>query len=572
MLKFRKIRFRNFLSYGNNLTEIWLDYKPTTILIGESGSGKSTVTDAISFALFGKPFRPINKPQLVNSINNTECVVEIEFDVGTNHYLIRRGLKPAIFEIYCNDVLVNQDSHTKDYQDYLERYIIHMNYRTFSQIVVLGSSNFTPFMQMKTIDRRALVEDLLDIQIFSTMSLLLKDRISDIKTNITQTNLEIQTHKERIQLYNQYIEDLKKNKERQIEDNNKKITESEVEISKNNEIIQKYNDSICSLQQLIVDEQSVVSKISQYNDLEKDIENNLRKLKKELSFYETTDTCPTCHRDFDQNYKEEVIRTRQTKQQEYQIGIEKIQKVLAKIEIRYDEIRKIKNEIAQLQNNISQVQIHISSTMQYLDKIRQENKEIDSKQKDTTEELNKLKELTDKLLEFEKNREALSHSKLIHEIATNLLKDGGIKSKIIKQYLPIINKLVNRFLSAMNFYVTFNIDENFNETIRARGRDDYTYSCFSEGERQRLDIAILLTWRTIAIMKNSIRTNLLFIDELLDSSLDQIATENIIELITNEPILKNSNIFVISHKTNMLDKFSEYIKFEKQKNFSRIVP
>lgn len=572
MIKFRNVRFKNFLSYGNYFTEIWLDYKPTTVLIGESGSGKSSVTDAITFALFGRPFRPINKPQLVNSINNSDCLVEIEFDVGTNKYLVRRGIKPAIFEIYCNDILLNQDSHTKDYQEYLEKYVLNMNYRTFSQIIVLGAANFIPFMQMKPNDRRALVEDLLDIQIFSTMSLLLKDRITNTKNLMTQNGFEIQTHKEKIDLYNKYIEELKKDKERQIEENNKRILDTEQEVMNNQNIIAKYNENINSLYELIQDEKTIVDKMKVYNGYQKDIENNLRKLKKELTFYETNKSCPTCHRDFEEDYKKEVIESRRGKQSEYEEGIAKIEKITNKLETRLTEIEDVQKEIKKIKDKVLQSEINISSAIQYLDKIKKENINLQKQQKDTSEETTKLQELNERLIELEKNRGQLSHEKMIHEIAVNLLKDGGIKTKIIRQYLPVINKLVNRFLSSMNFYVSFNIDENFNETIRSRGRDDFTYSCFSEGERQRLDIAILLTWRTIAIMKNSIRTNLLFIDELLDSSLDQSATENIVDLINNEPILRNSNIFVISHKTNMLDKFSEYIKFEKQKNFSRVIP
>jgi DNA repair exonuclease SbcCD ATPase subunit len=572
MIKFRKVRFKNFISYGNYFTEIWLDYKPTTVLIGESGSGKSSVTDAISFALFGKPFRPINKAQLINSVNGSDCLVEIEFDIGKNHYLIKRGIKPNIFEIFCNDVLVNQDSHSRDYQDYLERHVLNMNFRTFTQIVVLGAANFTPFMQMKPNDRRLLVEDLLDIQIFSTMSVLLKERISNTKNAATQNGMEIQIHKDKISLYNKYIEDLKRDKERQIQENEAAISASELDISNDRETIKNHDDEIKKLEELVVDEKTVVEKMNLYAGYQKDIESNLKKIKKELAFYETNQTCPTCDRAFEESYKENIILERRRKSKEFEVGIAKIEGLFKVLEERSQEINKVKKEIGLLEKKIAVIETHISSMDQYADKIRQENAKLKSHQKDTSEEMSQLQQLNEQFAKLEKDKEKLSHAKLIHEIAANLLKDGGIKTRIIKQYLPVINKLVNRFLTSMNFYVTFEIDENFNETIRSRGRDDFTYSCFSEGERQRLDIAILLTWRTIAIMKNSIKTNLLFIDELLDSSLDQSASENIIELLNNEPILKKSNIFVISHKTNMMDRFTEYIKFEKIKNFSRVIP
>ena len=571
MIKFTSVKFKNFISYGNSLTEIQLDKSPTTLLVGNSGSGKSTVEDAITFALFGKAFRNINKPQIVNSINNSDCLVEIDFEIGKNTYKIRRGLKPTIFEIFCNGMLINQDSHSKDYQEHLENNILGMNYKTFTQIVVLGVANFTPFMQLKPADRRILIEDLLDIEIFSTMANLLKEKTATVKLNITQNGYDIQNTKDKIDIYLRHIEEIKKDKERQIEDNNKKIEEIKKEIENRHSKQKTLLEDISSLEETIVDEDSIRDKMYTLRDYKRDIDNNLRKIRKDLEFYRNNPVCPTCNREFDHEHTDSILKEMEGKEKEYITGLDIINKNLEKNSSRQNEIDEVHEKIKIINKKKNDEEIKISSSRQFLKKIKEENEEIKQSQKDCTEETKNLEELKEKLKELEKDKEKLSNDKLIHEIASNLLKDGGVKTKIIKQYIPIINKLVNRFLNSMNFNVTFSLDENFNETIKNRGREDFTYSCFSEGERQRLDMAILLTWRTIASMKNSIKTNILFLDEVLDSSLNIEAAENVVELIKNEPILKGSNIFVISHKTTMVDKFSDSLTFEKYKNFSRIV-
>lgn len=572
MIKFKVVRFKNFFSYGKNFTEIKLNKEPTTLLIGESGSGKSTVTDAIAFVLFGKPFRAVNKPLVVNTINNSDCLVEVEFDVGTKSYKVRRGLKPSIFEIYCNDKLLNQDSHTKDYQEHLEKVILGMNYKSFTQIVVLGAANFTPFMQLKSADRRVLVEDLLDIQIFSVMSSLLKEKIAGTKNEITENGHSINNYKHSIDLYSKHIEEVKKDKQKLIDDNEKEIQDLQTEIAKRNIKIEGIKIEIADLEKNIVDEDKVREKLSSFRDYKRDIELNLKKVRKELTFYETNTTCPTCNREFGEDYKAPIFEQARKKEEEYVNGLNIVVANTEKINNRIKEIDVIHDKIKPLAKKITDEEIQIASSQKYMTKLRKETNELKSQQKDCTDEMKKLEEFKDALKECEKTKENLLNVKQVQELAANFLKDTGVKSKIVKQYIPVINKLINRFLQAMNFNVTFSLDENFNETIHSQGKDSLTYYSFSEGERQRLDVAILLTWRTIATMKNSINTNLLFVDEILDSSLDLNATENIIELITNEPILQKSNIFVISHKTNMIDKFSEYIKFEKVKNFSRIVP
>lgn len=571
MIRFKSIRFKNFLSYGSNFTEIILDSSPNTLLIGESGTGKSSVTDAISFVLFNRPFRSINKNQLVNAINNGDCLVEIEFSIGKKEYKIRRGIKPNIFEIYYNDKLINQDSHNRDYQSYLEKNILNLNFKIFSHIVILGAVNFVPFMELKPNERRVLIENLLDIQIFSNMSLSLKQRIVDIKSAISKNNLSIETYKEKISLYEKYILDLKKNKEQKINENIKKIELNEENItsleSKNYELKLQLKNN----QSSIMDEEKLLDKMDSLIDFKKSIENNIKKINKDLLLFEKNKICPTCSREFDDDYKKEATTEKSKKKDEYIFAINKINVCLKKIYSRIDEINIIKLEMQDLNKKISSNNNTIDAIKQYIIKIREE---IDSLSQNTTFDVNeefKIKTLNDDLIQLENNHKKLLQDKMITDIAMNLLQDGGIKTKIIKQYLPIINKLVNKFLNTMNFYVTFKIDENFQEIIKSRGRDDFVYSSLSDGERQRLNVAILLTWRAIAMMKNSVNTNLLFIDELLDSSLDPIATENIIELINNEPLLKKSNIFIISHKTSMVDKFSSFIKFEKHKNFSRTI-
>ena len=571
MIKFKNVRLKNFLGFGNKFTEVCLDSDPSTVIIGPSGVGKSTIAEAISFALFGKTLRPINKAQLINTINGSECLVEIDFRIGHTEFTVRRGMKPNIFEIYQDDVLLNQDSHTKDYQGHLEKQILKLNYKTFSHIIVLCAVNFVPFMELKPADRRLLVEDLLDIEIFSVMNALLKDECSSIRNDIAANVIEINTHKERIELYSKYVDDLKKNQQQTIDDNLQKIELNYKQITEEENEILKLNTYIEELALTISDEKEIIEKLTQLLDLKRSIESNLKKLRKDLLFYQDNDACPTCERPFDETYKEEVLGSKYAKTQEFIAATETVEKRLSKLQTREDEISSVNEEIKSLKKEAQKHQGTILAIGQYIQKIVEENDSLAQKNADVSSEEIKIKELDDRLAELETTREKLINDKVIHELASNLLRDGGIKAKIIKQYLPIINKLVNRFLNSMNFYITFSIDENFKEIIRNRGQNDFTYFSLSEGERQRLDIAILLTWRAIAMMKNSINTNLLFIDEILDSSLDQIATENIIELITTEPVLKNSNIFVITHKTTMVDKFSRYIKFEKHKNFSRIV-
>lgn len=567
MLIFKTIRWKNLLSTGNNFIEVKLNNVHTTILLGESGSGKSTMLDAISFALFNRPFRNINKNQIVNSINEKNCVVELEFDVGAKNYLIRRGAKPTVFEIYCDDKLVNQDSHVKDYQQYLEKQILKFNFKAFCQIVVLGASNFTPFMQLKPSDRRIIIEGLLDIEIFSVMNNILKQKISALKTAATENEYAISLAKEKISVHEKYLVELSKNKDDKIKDNLIKIENNKNQIlelqDSNSAIILKVSE----LESKLEFKKEVESNIFKINEISKKLSDNIKKVTKEISFYETHDNCPTCLQDIVPEFKSNEIVKKQDKIGELQEGVSQASSSLEKLNSRLKEAEVIENELNEFHIQLQKNNSTIDAINQFIKKIAKETLElkesVHSSQDQAIDTLNKEIEV------LEKNKEKLSIDKSIHEMATSLLKDSGVKAKIIKQYLPLINKFTNQFLTAMNFFVTFSIDEEFNECIKHRGRDDLSYSNFSEGEKQRIDLALLFTWRKIAKMKNSVNTNLLVLDEVLDSYLDTSATENVLQLL-NSDMFKDSNIFVISHKESISDKFHSNIRFTKKKNFSTI--
>ena len=569
MIIFKKVRWKNLLSTGNNFTEIDLNTNHTTILLGNSGSGKSTLLDAISFALFNRPFRNVNKNQLVNMINQKNCLVEIEFTVGTQNYLIRRGIKPTVFEIFCDDVLINQDSHSKDYQQYLERQILKFNFKAFTQIIVLGASNFTPFMQLKPADRRIIIEGLLDIEIFSVMNTLLKQRISTLK-NISQENeFALSLIKEKIELQSKYISDLSHSKQEKIQENIAIIENNKQQIEKLELLIKEQNLEIQNLDTKLNFKTEVVSQIDKIKDIRNKLDSNVKKTRKEIVFYEDHDSCPTCQQDIPETFKLVEIEKKGAKIKEWQTGLEDVESAMNKFLSKLEEAKIIEEQIAQINSQIVKNKNMIDGIHQFIKKIAKDTLELKQEQSAPQEYSNKLNQLNEELQKHESNKEDCSKQKNIYDLATALLKDGGVKARIIKQYLPLINKHTNVFLNAMNFFVTFNIDEEFNECIKSRGRDDFSYENFSEGEKQRIDLALLFTWRTIAKMKNSVNTNLLIMDEVLDSYLDTAATENVLQLL-NSDMFKDTNIFVISHKDTISDKFNKTIRFTKNKNFSNI--
>ena len=569
MIIFKTIRWKNILSTGNSFTEIRLDKSPNTLIIGNNGAGKSTVLDALCFGLFGKPFRKINKPNLLNSINNQNGIVEIEFSIGKKYYKVIRGIKPNIFEVYCDDKLADQDAKAKDYQEHLEKFILKLNFKSFTQVVILGSASFVPFMQLSPADRRAIIEDLLDIQIFSSMNGVVKEKMAAIKDGVTKTKYEMELTSERINFQKQSIEDHKNRNDVEIEKKKKEITTSidqTFTLQRDIELIQKH---INVLQKKIEDKISVEKKSKKLLQLESKIETNIKKNEKDIAFYEEHDNCPTCKQPIDGEFKQDQVTERKSKVNTQREGLTEIATQIAQANQRIEEIQNINKHINGHNNEIVKHNSTISAVNKYISKLQNEIEELANRKDNLEDENAKLKELKDQLTELLTKQEELSTEKQYLEFAGSLLKDTGIKTKIIRQYLPIMNKLINKYLTAMDFFVNFNINENFEETIKSRHRDEFGYANFSEGEKMRIDLALLMTWRQVAKLKNSTNTNLLILDEVFDSSLDGVGTDEFLKLI--HEMGSDTNIFVISHKGDQLfDKFRSIIKFEKYNNFSRI--
>ena len=554
MIHFKNIRWKNFLSTGNQFIEVHLDKAPTTLIVGENGSGKSTILDALTFSLFGKPFRRINKPQLVNSVNNGGTLAEVEFDIGNKSYMVRRGIKKNIFEIFVDGKRLNQDAKIADQQEYLENTILKLNNKSFTQIVVLGSASFTPFMQLKSTDRRAIIEDLLDIQIFSIMNGLLKFRMADNKEENSSTNVKIELTTGHIDTTQNLINDLKKNKKEAIKHNLE-------DIEKNQKEVGKLNNNVDELLKSISNDDSS-NELTQLEKFKEGIERNMLKAEQEIEFYEQNDTCGTCNQELSEDHKTKMISEHHGKMHQSGSALISLSDKINDAKSKMDKVNKIQVTIRQYQNQIQAIN-------QYVEKLKNQITEIELREDDVEEKTKKLKELKEDLKINNEKKELLSFTKQLYETAYVLLKDSGIKTRIIKQYLPIMNKLINKYLASMDFFVSFNLDENFNETIKSRHRDEFTYDSFSEGEKMRIDLALLFTWRTIAKMKNSINTNLLILDEVFDSSLDANGTEEFLSIINN--LGGKQNVFIISHKGDTLnDKFRKILKFEKYKNFSRI--
>ena len=567
MLKFRSVRWKNLLSTGSSFTEILLDRNTNTLVVGENGAGKSSVLDALCFVLYGKPFRKIKKDQLLNSINGRELIVEIEFEIYNKKYKIIRGIKPTIFEIYQNDVLLDQDAASRDYQEYLEKNILRMNMKSFTQIVILGSSSFVPFMQLPAGIRREVIEDLLDIRIFSTMSVLLKDRVSSNKDDILTNKNEIQNSIDILELHEKQK---KKNSEKINEIiiiSNQRISELQFNINRANEEIAIVQSDIDNLLIDIEDESKVINRISKIESLENDLESTKTKAKKTIKFYEEHDNCPTCTQTIDALIKSRKIEERQSALDKISDALIVLGKELSETQNRYQEISKINRDIKDKQYRITNALSASVLTDQREISILQKQISDTTADKETETDI-EIHQIENRLSELRLIKEQLLHKKELYELAGIILRDGGIKSRIIKQYIPIMNSLINKYLASMDFFVKFQLNESFEETILSRHRDDFTYDSFSEGEKMRIDLALLFTWRTIARMKNSANTNLLILDEVFDASLDANGCEEFLKLIHS---LEDANVFVISHKGDILqDKFRSTIKFEKHKNFSRI--
>lgn len=566
---FETVRWKNFLSTGNSWNQIQLNKHKSALIVGKNGSGKSTVLDALTFSLFGKSFRNINKPLLINSINGKDCLVELEFSIQTKKYKIRRGIKPNVFELYLDGELIDQDAATKDYQSYLETSILKFNYKAFTQIVILGSSSFVPFMKLSASDRRAIIEDLLDIQIFSSMNSVVKDNLSQIKLESVENKTALEGISQQLQLQKKFIEDAKKNADAEIEKKTEDRDENLRHIEEHEhkcELVQRHTDQLLNS---IRDKDSVVDKIGSLNKLSVKINETRRKIQKDLDFYEQHDECPTCTQEITQTFKQNITAGRKKKVEEIDKGLVDLNDQLNKMVTRNKEIQDVITKVNEHQAEVARYGATIKQLRKNVEKQNKEIEELKNK-KPMDGNLEKLaRELYAKYQELIATRERISNEKAYAEAAAILLKDSGIKARIVKQYLPIINKLVNKYLASLDFFVNFEMDEEFKETIKSRHRDDFSYDNFSEGERMRIDLSLLFTFRAIARMKNSINTNLLIMDEIFDGAIDSSGTDELMKLI--DQLSEDSNIFVISHKTDaLIDKFGTVMKFEKVKNFSQM--
>jgi len=569
MINFKKVRWKNLLSSGNNFTEIDLNAHQTTLILGENGAGKSTLLDALCFGLYGRGFRNLKKELLINSVNEKGLVVEVEFNIGKKEYKVMRGAKPNKFEIHVDGVFVNQDATVKDYQEQLEKNILKMSYRSFTQVAILGSANFVPFMQLKAKDRRGLIEDLLDISIFSTMSDILRKRVSNYVVEQRENEHEINIMEERINGLNEQLNALRVNRDEKIGKFESTIKETEDNVDSLMKKVELKTETIKEKTSSISDRDPQGDRLKQALEFEKKMEENRRKVEKEISFYEKNDECPTCKQGLDEEHKKTHIAEKQKKKDELVSALQQIEDTITDSSNRMDEIGKVQQGIESLQKQIAVIQTEIISNQKYIKKL---NKEIEDLQIEANVPSNtheSIEENESKLEILLSKKETLVDQGHYYELAQMLLRDQGVKQKIIKQYVPVMNNMINKYLASLEFFVGFELDESFEETIKSRFRDVFKYDNFSQGEKMRIDLSILFTWRTIARMKNSVNTNLLILDEVFDSSLDTNGTDDFLKLLNT--LTEKTNAFIISHKGEALyDKFNDVIRFEKHKNFSRI--
>ena len=570
MINFKSCKWENFLSTGNDPIEIKLDKSPTTLIVGQNGAGKSTLLDALSFALFNKPHRDINKNQLINSINGKKTVVEVEFSIGNQDFRVVRGIKPARFEIWQNNNMINQAANARDFQKFLEQNILKLNHKSFHQVVVLGSSSFIPFMQLPVWSRRNIIEDLLDINIFSKMNMLLRERNTKIKDELTDVNHQIDITKTKIDSQSKYIKSLQELNDDQIQTKRESIDVHKEEINKlfeqSKELGRNLTASISAEEK---HSSELVKKMSQLDSYDMNFQNKIKDLVEESRFYEENDTCPTCDQDIEEELKQQKQSSIKQKASELQNAKTELTKNISELKSNQQEVANSLNSLRQKQGKINSNNDAIALLQKEVDKIQ---KEINGLQGQTGDVSKAKRELTS----LRKNKDKSTELKLeyveertYNEVIGEMLKDTGIKTKVIKQYLPVMNRLINQYLQVLDFFVSFHLDENFNETIRSRHRDSFNYASFSEGEKQRIDLALLFTWRQIAKMKNSASSNLLILDETFDSSLDIDGIDNLTKIL--DTLDDGSNVFIISHKGDVLEnKFRSKIEFFKDKNFSKI--
>ena len=569
MILFEKVRWKNFLSTGNQFTEICFTEKTTNIVIGTNGAGKSTVLDALCFSLFGKPFRKINKPQLVNSVNEKDCRVEVEFSIGNVNWKVVRGIKPNLFEIYRDDTPLNQSAAALDQQKWLEQNVLKMNYKSFTQIVILGSSTFVPFMQLTAANRRDVIEDLLDIRIFSSMNNLIKDKIRNLKDEVKVLDLKKESLTDKVQMQENFINELECRGKKNIEDKESKIGELLVEENNWMGDNEEKNRELVELQGKLESYSGATEKLRTLGNLKGKISQKVSSITKEHKFFTQNTVCPTCDQDIEETFRINRINDAQDKAKELQSGFKELEQAINKEEERERQFTTLSKEITTLTHGISQNNIKIAGCQRQVRDLESEIQRVTDQLANRSTENEKLATFKDNLQttydELAQRKDTINY----YDFSYSLLKDGGVKTKIIKKYLPLINQQVNKYLQLMDFYINFSLDEEFNETVQSPIHENFSYSSFSEGEKMRIDLALLFTWREVARMKNSVNTNLLIMDEVFDSSLDGLGTEDFLKIIRF--IIKDANIFVISHKESLHDKFDQVIKFEKVKGFSRMV-
>jgi len=569
MIIFKTIKWRNFLSTGNQYTEVDFAKNKTNLIIGTNGAGKSTVLDALTFSLFGKPFRKINKPQLINSVNEKDCKVEVEFSIGNIEWKVVRGIKPAIFEIWRNDTALDQSAAALDQQKWLEQNVLKMNYKSFTQIVILGSSNFVPFMQLTPSNRREVIEDLLDIKIFSHMTVVIKEKLRTLREEIKTLELKKSSFKDKVDLQKNFIEELENRGNANINANKEKIANLDEEISKymfTNNVIGEHADYLLSTQKEVY---GASDKLVKLNNLKGKISQKVSVITKEHRFFTENTVCPTCTQTIEEEFRLNRIEDAQNKAKELKKGYEDLEETIKIEQERERQFIALSNEITELNHEISQNNTRISLNQRQIRDLELEIQTITENIANRNTEHEKLESFNKNLKttydELASKKDTINY----YDFSYSLLKDGGVKTKIIKKYLPLINQQVNRYLQMMDFYINFTLDEEFNETVQSPIHEDFSYASFSEGEKMRIDLALLFTWREVARMKNSVNTNLLIMDEVFDSSLDGFGTDEFLKIIRY--VIKDANIFVISHKTGLEDKFDRVLKFEKVKGFSKMV-
>ena len=569
MIIFQTLSWKNFLSTGNYKTTVDFTRHDNSLISGENGAGKSTMLDALTFALFGKSFRGINLTQLPNSINEKDCEVEITFSIGNENYKVFRSLKPKKFEIYKNGELLDQDAKARDYQKILEEQILKMSYKSFCQVVILGSSNYVPFMQLSASDRRLVVENLLDIDVFSVMNTLVRARLQMTKEYVKDIDTKIEIAKSKVDEKQKLIQTLEKKSSDSVEKYQLEVEESQNQIKELEKDVKQQQKVVDDLLNQIKDSDSVPTLLLQMESDFKQLQSEIKSIEKTVKFYEENDICPSCKQDIQEHHKKCVFEENEKKHRSLSTSAESVAENIESVEKRLSDINAILGSVNNFERQIAGKQNQISASNQYIDKMKKNIESVLTEGTEVQETKDELNQILGEGKQYVERRKELIEDKHYLGIASTLLKDSGIKAKIIKHYLPIMNKLINKYLADMDFFCQFNLDENFNETIKSRHRDEFTYHSFSEGERLRIDLSLLLAWREIARLKNSVNCNLLILDEVFDSSLDSVGTEEFLKLLTT--FGSRANIFVISHKSDtMTDKFQNHIVFEKKNNFSRI--